>query len=114
MKFISSSLVMALFLASGSELTTIQTQVAALSQSEQPKSTVAEKPKPRFAQLDSESDSDSSSGESDEDAQLAEEIGVQHFMAAQHRSKVVGDINAKVKELDALLAANDDKDENWQ
>ena len=112
MKFVASTLVMALFLASGSELSSLKTQVAAMSQEEQPKPATAEKP--RFAQLDSESDSESSSGESDEDAQLAEEIGVQHFMAAQHRSKVVKDINSKVQELDALLAANDDKDENWQ
>ena len=37
-----------------------------------------------------------------------------NYLEMQHRSKVVAQINDKVKELDALLAANDDKDENWE
>lgn len=36
------------------------------------------------------------------------------FVQLQTTSSLVKDIKDKVKELDQLLAANDDKDENWQ
>ena len=75
MKFITSSLVMALFLASGEELAGIKNQVAAI--------TDANNNKPRFAQLESESDSDSGSDDSDEDEenmQLHSRIRMQNNM----------------------------------
>jgi hypothetical protein len=46
--------------------------------------------------------------------QLKSDINMTNYLEMQHRSKVVAQINDKVKELDALLAANDDKDENWE
>lgn len=113
MKFITSTLVMALFLASGEDLASMK-MVAAKAEEKAAAAATNDK-KPRFAQLDSESDSDSSdSSESDEDVQLGSDINMTNNLMMQHRSKVVQDINAKVKELDELLAANDDKDENWQ
>ena len=86
MKFITSTLVMALFLASGNELSNMKNQVAAIVKEE--KSAAG---KPRFAQLDSESDSGSSSDsdESDEDAQLDADINMTNNLSMQHRSKVV-------------------------
>lgn len=112
MKFITSTLVMAMFLASGSELSEMKTQVAAMQKQEQ---TVGQKP--RFAQLDSESDSDSSDSsgsDSEEDVQTEADIRMTNNLALQHTSKLVQDINSQVKQLDQLLANNDDADENWQ
>ena len=91
MKFITSTLVMALFLASGEELAGMKNQVAAIVEE---KNEAANKPK--FAQLDSESDSGSSddSSESDEDVQLGSDINMTNYLEQQHRSKVVQDINS--------------------
>ena len=85
MKFITSTLVMALFLASGDELSNMKNQVAAIVKEDKSAG------KPRFAQLDSESDSGSSSDsdESDEDAQLDADINMTNNLSMQHRSKVV-------------------------
>lgn len=88
MKFITSTLVMALFLASGEDLASMK-MVAAKAEEKAAAAATNDK-KPKFAQLDSESDSDSSdSSESDEDVQLDSDINITNNLMMQHRSKVV-------------------------
>ena len=95
MKYITSSLVLALLFASGDDLISMKAM------------TIKTVPtgKFRFAELQSESDSSDSSGDSDaednNDAQVEERLAVDQklFMA----SRAVKDINEKVKELDGLI-----------
>lgn len=71
MKFVTSTLAVAMLLASGEELQGIKNQVAAISVMPTPK----EEPtgaKPKFAQIDSESDSEDSSSDSEDSDKDAE------------------------------------------